>query len=665
MIKRNGDNVFAIASSNQCQGARSAAATVSLCPAGGAATRIPRATTVSASAVKMTPPDAHHNTKEANIALSTYVEKWKNRYEEAERKHKAYLLKSEKAKREYDDLHRRYNILQEERNHLDGELRERERELSKLKNVSEKLFQDAALIQALPAKGVDIDFTDSTDTASDTSSNEEVEFLKQTVSELSRQIAALQTELNEAKLHEFEAHESNVALAQVTSFIAASDTSSKKQTVSELSRQIAALQSELNEAKMHEFEAHESNVALAQVTTLQRSKKQTVSELSRQIAALQTELNEAKLHEFEAHESNVALAQVTTLQRSNEEVEFLKQTVSELSRQIAALQTELNEAKLHEFEAHESNVALAQVTSFIAASDTSSKKQTVSELSRQIAALQTELNEAKLHEFEAHESNVALAQVTTLQRSNEEVEFLKQTVSELSRQIAVLQTELNEAKLHEFEAHESNDVESCQAKCSLQESEVLELRSQLERHHRVSKLLVEEVAALRQHADTDREMCETYKSEARAAKKRVKVLTHQSALLSGDMEPEERLALLLRELDELRAALEDQDQRHRDQIEELQLKLAEKHEDTDILVWEEKIKLAEDDARKAMERAERAERKLTDSERKLNESRDTFLEKKPKEEPPQAVKEMLAILGTLRKRRPPSAARPALDYTDF
>lgn len=90
MIKRNGDNVFAIASSNnQCQGARSA---VSLYPGpGGAATRIPRAT-----AARMTPPDAQHHSKEANIALSTYVEKWKNRYEESERKHKAYLLKSEK-----------------------------------------------------------------------------------------------------------------------------------------------------------------------------------------------------------------------------------------------------------------------------------------------------------------------------------------------------------------------------------------------------------------------------------------------------------------------------------------------------------------------------------------------------------------------------------------
>lgn len=52
-------------------------------------------------------------------------------------------------------------------------------------------------------------------TASDASSNEEVEFLKQTVSELSRQIATLQTELNAAKLQEFEAQEANVAIAQV------------------------------------------------------------------------------------------------------------------------------------------------------------------------------------------------------------------------------------------------------------------------------------------------------------------------------------------------------------------------------------------------------------------------------------------------------------------
>ncbi|XP_045780713.1 shootin-1-like isoform X2 [Maniola jurtina] len=403
MIKRNGDNVFAIASSNnQCQGGRSA---VSLCP--GAATRIPRAT--AATAARMTQPDAQQHTKEANIALSTYVEKWKNRYEDAERKHKAHLLKSEKAKREHDDLQRRYNIVTEERNHLEAELNDREKELNKLRAVSEKLFNEyqqlknqhdidsgvmqkvmqqagewykqnkqlkrrsTALLHALPATAIDIDLTDANDAASDTSSNEEVEFLKRCVSELSEQIATLQTEANAAKLHEFEAHEINVQLTQ--------------------------------------------------------------------------------------------------------------------------------------------------------------------------------------------------------------------------------------------------DLETERERCSKQEKELQDLRNQLERHNRVSKLLMEEMSALKNHADKDRQMAETYKSEARDAKKRVKVLAHQSALLMGELEVDERLGLLLGEVDNLRDALEHQLIRHKEQIEELQLKLAEKHEETDILLWEEKIKLAEEDAQKALERAEKAEKKLAEIER--------------------------------------------------
>lgn len=51
--------------------------------------------------------------------------------------------------------------------------------------------------------------------ASDTSTNEEVEFLKQTVGDLSRQVAALQTELSAARLQEFEAHEAGATRAQV------------------------------------------------------------------------------------------------------------------------------------------------------------------------------------------------------------------------------------------------------------------------------------------------------------------------------------------------------------------------------------------------------------------------------------------------------------------
>ncbi|CAG5020855.1 unnamed protein product [Parnassius apollo] len=204
--------------------------------------------------------------------------------------------------------------------------------------------------------------------------------------------------------------------------------------------------------------------------------------------------------------------------------------------------------------------------------------------------------------------------------SNEEVEFLKRTVSELSEQVAALQTELSAARLHEFEAHEhsvalAQELETEKEKCITQEKELQELRNQLERHNRVSKLLIEEVTALKENADKDRQMAETYKSEARDAKKRVKVLTHQSALLMGELEMDERLGELLGEVDSLRTALHLQATRHQDQLDELQLKLAEKHEETDILLWEEKIRLAEEDAQKALERAEKAEKRLAEIEK--------------------------------------------------
>ncbi|CAG9134803.1 unnamed protein product [Plutella xylostella] len=234
-------------------------------------------------------------------------------------------------------------------------------------------------------------------------------------------------------------------------------------------------------------------------------------------------------------------------------------------------------------------------------------KQTVSSLSRQVAELQTQLEAAQLQEFEAQQQLVTVT----------EIEFLKQTVSSLSRQVARLQTQLEAAQLQEFEAQQqlvtvTEELEIEREKTSSQETELQELRSRAERHDKLSKLLIEEVTKLKDNADKDRELAETYKSEARAAQKRVTVLTHQSSLLLGELTADERLLLLLQEVEALRAALEQQRARQHEQREQLQLKLAEKHEDTDILLWEEKIKLAEEDARKATERAEKAERRLAE-----------------------------------------------------
>ncbi|OWR51449.1 putative Rho-associated protein kinase [Danaus plexippus plexippus] len=450
MIKRNGDNVFAIAANNQCQGGRSS---VSLFP--GAATRIPRAT-----AARMTPSDAHQNTKEANIALSTYVEKWKTRYEDSERKHKANLLKSEKAKREYDDLLRRFNIVTEERRHLEAELHDREKELNKLRAVSEKLFRE--------------------------------------YQQLKNQ------------------HEIDSGVMQKISFNLPSVNGKLSPTI--IRRE-------------------------ASVVTTSRVDPNGLGGVENGFFVIVIRL---------------VMQQAGEWYKQNKQ---LKRKSTALMMTAGAVDIDLDATD--------------------AASDSS---------------------------------------------SNEEVEFLKRTVTELSEQVAALQTDANAARLQEFEAHEATvqlaqELEAEKEKCAAQEKQLHELRNQLERHNRVSKLLMDEMSELKENADKDRQMAETYKSEARDAKKRVKVLTHQSALLMGELEVDERLGLLLGEVDALRDALEQQTARHKDQVEELQLKIAEKHEDTDILLWEEKIRLAEEDAQKALERAEKAEKKLAELERRLAEDR--------------------------------------------
>lgn len=56
-------------------------------------------------------------------------------------------------------------------------------------------------------------------TASESSGGEELDGLRETVAELSAEVARLQTELNTIKLQEFEATEINVNITQVNIFI--------------------------------------------------------------------------------------------------------------------------------------------------------------------------------------------------------------------------------------------------------------------------------------------------------------------------------------------------------------------------------------------------------------------------------------------------------------
>lgn len=53
------------------------------------------------------------------------------------------------------------------------------------------------------------------------------------------------------------------------------------------------------------------------------------------------------------------------------------------------------------------------------------------------------------------------------------------------------------------------ELEAEKEKTAAQEKELQELRVQVERHNRISKLLMEEVTALKDNADKDREIAET------------------------------------------------------------------------------------------------------------------------------------------------------------
>lgn len=395
--KMNGEKILINQSGNYCS-ARSYSH-------GSQVTRIPLP-----RQARMTPPPTPEGLggKENNSSLGTYVERWKNRYEDAERRFKSVMVKNEKVKREYDDLSRRYTALEEQKKVAETELHDRENKLSKLRAVSEKVYKEYEQLR---------------------------------------------------NQHDVDA---------------------------------GVMQKVMHQAG----EWYKQNKQLKRKST----------------AILQALPLASSLVDIDLTDATDAASDAS----SNEELEFLKQTVSELSRQVAELQTELSAAKLQEFEATEANVNLTQ-------------------------------------ELEAE--------------------------------------------------REARQQES---------RELLELRALAEQHQRVSKLLIEEVGALKTDAEKDRERAETFKSEASAAKKRVKILTHQSALLVGDLELDERLLLLLQEVEDLKTALENQNLRHLDVVEDMQEKLAEKNAEDETFLWEEKIKMAEEDARKAMERAERAELKLAE-----------------------------------------------------
>ncbi|XP_076667847.1 uncharacterized protein LOC143368718 isoform X2 [Andrena cerasifolii] len=203
----------------------------------------------------------------------------------------------------------------------------------------------------------------------------------------------------------------------------------------------------------------------------------------------------------------------------------------------------------------------------------------------------------------------------------EDLDQLRETVKELSKEIARLQTELHSARLQEFEAQEqvthlTTQLEEERTLRQKYEEKVNEMKVHKENMEKVTKMVAEEVQALKAQCDRERENAKIMKIEAERVQKERNVLAHQSALLMAEVgdDPNGRLLTVLQEVESLKRSLEEEQQSHSAHIQMLEEKLEEKESNVEFEIVEEKLKLAESELEVATQRAERAEQSVENVE---------------------------------------------------
>ncbi|KAL6427409.1 hypothetical protein ACFW04_008740 [Cataglyphis niger] len=286
-------------------------------------------------------------------------------------------------------------------------------------------------------------------------------------------------------------------------------------------------------------------------------------------------------------------------------------------------------------------------------------------------------------------------------QSFEDLDDLRQTVKELSGEVARLQTELHSARLQEFEAQEqvtqlTTQLEEERALRQKGEEKINEMKVYKGNMERVTKMVTEEVQALKTQCDRERENAKILKIEAEKVQKERNVLAHQSALLMAEVgdDPNGRLLAILQEVESLKRLLEEEQQNHASQVQILQEKLEEKESNVEFEIVEEKLKLAESELEVVLQRAERAEKAAEELEnvvrclkQKVNELEEKVSKPPPPPLPPpppplpistagqssiklltreklvserSAVSDMENMLGITSKKTP-AVAQPAID----
>nr|CAD7430667.1 unnamed protein product [Timema monikensis] len=250
----------------------------------------------------------------------------------------------------------------------------------------------------------------------------------------------------------------------------------------------------------------------------------------------------------------------------------------------------------------------------------------------------------------------------------DELDSLRNTIKDMSEEVARLQAELNVARLQEFEAQEhtlslTSELEEERRLRQAAESELEELRTMKQNLSRVSRLVAVEMSSLREQCQQEKDIALRMKTQADKAQKERNVLAHQSSLFMSEIVGDDKLLRVVSEVESLKNTLEEERQKYAMELLELQEKLEEREGEVELELLEEKLKLAESELQCALKRAERAESQTCQLSSKIDqlnqalESKSVPVPPPPPPLPPppfqavicNPVLEMANILGIPRK----------------
>jgi hypothetical protein len=159
-----------------------------------------------------------------------------------------------------------------------------------------------------------------------------------------------------------------------------------------------------------------------------------------------------------------------------------------------------------------------------------------------------------------------------------DIENLNKTIKQLSAEVAELQTEVDTLKHIEFTTSEQNvklseDLDVEKEKNKKLDREFVELKKEYEQIIRVSEMMKKELTHLKEMEENQRNSVVILKKEADGYKKERNVLAHQSTLLLQGLnnENQEEFLLLLQDVEQLKRSLEDERNKHEEEISLLQV----------------------------------------------------------------------------------------------